>query len=211
MPTRIRQIESLHVAIRNASAHETHDQFTGLKLIHWFSLRVSCGSALKSCRMLLDRRRRLVNELQVHHPAVVHYYVFCVFPSIICNKCSLPALCHNYFFLPPLHTLPYPTLPSLICNKCSLPALCHNYFFLPPLPYPTLPSPPLPSPPLPSSSSEGTYQSPIQQHCIRFFFLYMGDYFHSQLITRQFYSTSSSRCNATQVNSALFTCCGKDK
>ena len=35
-------------------------------------------------------------ERVVHQPAVVHYYVFSVFPSIIYNKCSLPALHHNY-------------------------------------------------------------------------------------------------------------------
>ena len=60
---RIRQIESLHVAIPNASAHETHDKFTGVKLIHGFSPQVSHGRALKSFRMLLDRRQRLVNDL----------------------------------------------------------------------------------------------------------------------------------------------------
>ena len=53
----------LHVAIRNASAHKTHDQFTGVMLIHGVSPQVSRGRALKSFRMLLDRRRRLVNEL----------------------------------------------------------------------------------------------------------------------------------------------------
>ena len=68
---RIRQIESLHVAIRNASAHEKHDKFTGVMMIHGFSPQVSRGRALKSFRMLLDRRQRLVNEL-CNHPAVVH-------------------------------------------------------------------------------------------------------------------------------------------
>ena len=64
----IQQIESLHVEIRNASAHETHDKFTGVKLIHGFSPQVLRGSALKSFRMLLDRRRRLVNELCIFQP-----------------------------------------------------------------------------------------------------------------------------------------------
>ena len=41
---RIRQIESLHVAIRNASAHKTHDQFTGMMLIHGVSPQVSRGT-----------------------------------------------------------------------------------------------------------------------------------------------------------------------
>ena len=44
---RIRQIESLHVAIRNASAHKTRDQFTGVMLIHGVSPQVSRGRALK--------------------------------------------------------------------------------------------------------------------------------------------------------------------
>ena len=60
---RIRQIESLHVAIRNASAHKKDDQFTGVMLIHGVSPQVSRGRALKSSPMLLDRRRPLVNEL----------------------------------------------------------------------------------------------------------------------------------------------------
>ena len=58
----------LHVAIRNASAHETHDQFTGVMLIHGVSPQVSPGRALKSFRMLLDRRRPLVNELCINQP-----------------------------------------------------------------------------------------------------------------------------------------------
>ena len=61
---RIRQIESLHVAIRNASAHKTHDQLT-VMLIYGVSPQVSRGRALKSFRMLLDRRRPLVNELRI--------------------------------------------------------------------------------------------------------------------------------------------------
>ena len=65
---RIRQIESLHVAIRNASAHEMHDQFTGVMLINGLSPQVSRGRALKSFRMLLDRRQRLVNELCIIQP-----------------------------------------------------------------------------------------------------------------------------------------------
>ena len=79
---RIRQIESLHVAIRNASAHKTHDQFTGVMLIHggisssvaWQSFEVVpnvIGPTSTTC------------ERVVHQPAVVHHYVFCVFPSII--------------------------------------------------------------------------------------------------------------------------------
>ena len=68
------RIATVHVA----SAHETHDQFTVVMLIHGFSPQVSRGRALKSFRMLLDRRRPLV-----HHPAVVHYYVFCVFSKIL--------------------------------------------------------------------------------------------------------------------------------
>ena len=51
-------------------------------------------------------------ERVVHHPAVVHYYVFCVFPSIIYNTCSLPALRHSYSSLPPSH-LPEGTYQSL--------------------------------------------------------------------------------------------------
>ena len=46
-------------------------------------------------------------ERVVHQPAVVHYYVFCVFPSILYNKCSLPALHHNYSLPPSIH----PSLP----------------------------------------------------------------------------------------------------
>ena len=69
---RIRQIESLHVAIRNASAHKTDDQFTGVMLIHGVSPQVSRGRALKSFRMLLDRRRPLSCGRVVHQPAVVH-------------------------------------------------------------------------------------------------------------------------------------------
>ena len=65
---RIRKIESLHVAIRNASAHKTHDQFTGVMLIHGVSPKVSRGKALKSFRMLLDRRRPLANELCINQP-----------------------------------------------------------------------------------------------------------------------------------------------
>ena len=72
----IQKIESLHVAIRNASTHETHDIFIGVTLIHGFSLQVSRGRALKSFRMLLDRRRRLVD-----HPTVVH---------IMCSVYFLP-------------------------------------------------------------------------------------------------------------------------
>ena len=42
-------------------------------------------------------------ERVVHQPAVVHHYVFCVFPSIIYNKFSLPALRHNYSLPPSSH------------------------------------------------------------------------------------------------------------
>ena len=77
---RIRQIESLHVAIRNASAHETHDQFTGVMLIHGFSPQVSRGSALKSFRMLLDRLRPLVNKLCSNQPLSI----------IMCSVSFLP-------------------------------------------------------------------------------------------------------------------------
>ena len=76
----IRQIESLHVAIQNASAHETPDQFTGVMLIHGFSPQVSRGRAMKSCRMLLDRRRRLANELCIIQPLSI----------IMCSVSFLP-------------------------------------------------------------------------------------------------------------------------
>ena len=60
--------------IRNAYAHKTHDQFTGV--IHGFSPQVSRGRALKSFRMLLERRQRLVNKLCIIHPL-----------SILCVLC----------------------------------------------------------------------------------------------------------------------------
>ena len=74
-----------NVAIRNASAHETHDQFTGVMLIHGvFSSSVAwqrfevvpnvIGPTSTTC------------ERVVHQPAVVNYYVFCVFPSIVYNR-----------------------------------------------------------------------------------------------------------------------------
>ena len=77
----IRQIESLHVAIRNASAHKTHDQFTEVMLIHGFFPQVSSfevdpnviGPTSTTC------------ERFVHYPAVVDI-MCCVFPSIIYNK-----------------------------------------------------------------------------------------------------------------------------
>ena len=72
---RIRQIESLYVAIPNASALKTHDQFSGVMLIHGVSPQMSRGRALKSFRMLLDRRRPLSCERVVHQSAVVHYYM----------------------------------------------------------------------------------------------------------------------------------------
>ena len=59
----IRQIESLHAAIRNASAHTMHVKFLGVTIINGGWPQVSHGRALKSFRMLLDRRRRLVNDL----------------------------------------------------------------------------------------------------------------------------------------------------
>ena len=77
---RIRQIESLHVAIRNASAHKTHDQFTGVMLIHGVPPQVSRGKALKSFRMLLDRRRPLVSELCINQPLSI----------IMCSVSFLP-------------------------------------------------------------------------------------------------------------------------
>ena len=77
---RIRQIESLHVAIRNASAHKTHYQFTGVILIHGVSPQVSRGRALKSFRMLLDRCRPLVNELCISQPLSI----------IMCSVSFLP-------------------------------------------------------------------------------------------------------------------------
>ena len=52
----IRQIESVHVAIRNASVHTTHVKFLGVTIINGFWPQVSRDSALKSFRMLLDRR-----------------------------------------------------------------------------------------------------------------------------------------------------------
>ena len=72
---RIRQIESL----RNVSAHKTHDQFTGVMLIHGFSSQVSRGRDLKSFRMLLDRRLRLVNDLCIIQTL-----------SILCSVSFLP-------------------------------------------------------------------------------------------------------------------------
>ena len=69
---RIQQIESLpHVAIRNASAHKTHVKFIGVTIINWVWPKVSRGSALKSFRMLLDRRRRFVNDLCLSSSYVV--------------------------------------------------------------------------------------------------------------------------------------------
>ena len=76
----IRQIESLHVAIRNAYAHKTHDQFNGVMLIHGVSPQVSRGRALKSFRMLLHRRRPLVNELCIIQPLSI----------IMCSVSFLP-------------------------------------------------------------------------------------------------------------------------
>ena len=67
-------------------------------------------------------------ERVVHQPAVVHYYVFCVFPSIMYNKCSLPALHHNYS-LPPLPSPPLPPLPTSVPPSLS---------FLPLPPCPTI-------------------------------------------------------------------------
>ena len=58
----------IQIRIRNASAQEMHDQFTGVMLIHGFSPQVSRGRVLKSFRMLLDRRQRLVNELCIIQP-----------------------------------------------------------------------------------------------------------------------------------------------
>ena len=51
-------------------------------------------------------------ERVVHHPAVVHYFVFSVFPSIIYNKCSLPALRHNYSLPASLPASLPPSLPE---------------------------------------------------------------------------------------------------
>ena len=143
-------------------------------------------------------------ERVVHHPAVVHYYVFCVFPSIIYNKCSLPALCH-LLFPPSLPPSLSPSLPPSLALSfaTSLPlSLPPSHPTLSPsLPPFLLPS--LPPPPLRPSLSEGTYQSPNQQHCIRFFFLCMGDYFHSQSITRHL--IEHRPVAATWANSAPFT------
>ena len=60
---RIRQIESLHVAIRNASAHKTHVKVLGVTIINGVWPEVSRGRALMSFRMLLNRRRLLVIDL----------------------------------------------------------------------------------------------------------------------------------------------------
>ena len=65
---RTRQIESVHLAIRNASAHKTHVKFLGVTIINGGWPLVSRGRALKSFRMLLDRRRRLVNDLCTIQP-----------------------------------------------------------------------------------------------------------------------------------------------
>ena len=65
---RIRQIESVHVAIRNAYAHKTHVKFLGVTIMNGGWPLVSRGRALKSFRMLLDRRRRLVNDLCIMQP-----------------------------------------------------------------------------------------------------------------------------------------------
>ena len=50
----IRQIESVHVAIRNASAHKTHVKFLGVTIMNGGWPLVSRGRPLKSFRMLLD-------------------------------------------------------------------------------------------------------------------------------------------------------------
>ena len=51
---RIWQIESRHVAIRNASAHTMHVKFPGVTIINGFCPQVSHGRALKLLGMLLD-------------------------------------------------------------------------------------------------------------------------------------------------------------
>ena len=135
---RIRQIESLHVAIRNASAHETHDQFTGVMLILLDTWVFSSSVAWQRCEVVPNviGPTSTTCERVVHHPAVVHYYLFCVFPSLIYNKCSLPALRHNY------------SLPPYLREPINL--------------------------------------TTSNVHYIRFLFHCMGDYVHSQSITRQF-------------------------
>ena len=66
-------------------------------------------------------------ERVVQHPAVVHYYVFCVFPSIIYNKCSLHVLRHNYSLPPSLppspltSALPASLPPSIPASLAPLP------------------------------------------------------------------------------------------
>ena len=75
---RIRKIESVHVAIRNASAHKTHVKFLGVTIMNGGWPLVSRGRALKSFRMLLDRRRRLVNDLCTIQPLSI-LCVLCLF------------------------------------------------------------------------------------------------------------------------------------